>query len=385
MDLEEQLVAQLKGPAERVARAEVDVLGIAREASRRRTRRRMLVAVVATAAAAVVIAGSTYAVSRHPDAAPNPAAPPTTSLTADPTEVPWLADGVLHLGRTEIRTELRRVLFRGGSTLVGGETGGRPVWDVVLGERLTRLPTGTLARDPVLSADGSRAMWITVVDDTTRRVTLWDLAANSEVGEVTVPVRVECCDQSGELDPVGIDLSGRGYWTTRRTTTVWTPGDDQRPVDVDETLTSYGPDPWPGGAMIEGTAPGPLAIGPGRYGTVDADGHFRPQGEVAVGVDGLWSDDGEQYAFVGTADGVGGFQPEKFSTGSVSLWMQTRDAEPVEADLVAPRVVAWEPGGTLIVAAENDDLGTSLWRCDAEAQCAEIEPLPAAATLPGDP
>jgi len=84
----------------------------------------------------------------------------------EPTTLPWLEDGRLHLGDRTIRTGGKTVLVGSGETLVLGK--GRysvqhtKGWSIVVDGRLERLPSkeGATTREPYVSGNGRWIGWI---------------------------------------------------------------------------------------------------------------------------------------------------------------------------------------------------------------------------------
>jgi hypothetical protein len=159
--------------------------------------------------------------------------------------LPRLADGVLHVGATTVRTDADRLVFGGGTTLVGLTTERRSQWWLLDGDRLVPLldePAPYVV--PVLSADGGTAAWVAE-----REVTAYDVPTRSPLGRTRL---------NGMLTVVAVANDGRVGLTRGAPSSLlsWRAGDEPAPASwrdfggrlpdgairsPDETLTA-GPD-----------------------------------------------------------------------------------------------------------------------------------------------
>jgi hypothetical protein len=346
MSIEDLLSAELSTLADGLPPPHVAAAGLERAGRKERTRRRTAIAVVGSAAAVVLAVGLAIVLpgqGKEELPAPRPFDP------VPGTSIPYWQEGVLHVGETEIQTTYRDLKFANGTTVVGRVARGE--WFHVVGSELVRLPTGGAGLDPKLSADGDTAAWVTVIDETTRRVVAWDLTTDTEIAEVEVPVQVECCDQGGELILHGVDSEGRVFWSTDRTL-MWTPGSE--PVEVTGAGTAIFGDLWPGGLMFQSDEQPDLSVGPvGTYGTVDDDGVFTKVGDVPTDQNGVWSPDGQHYVY-GNKDGTT-FQVAELDGDATFL-----DLDTFVYDFIG--IATWESVDDVILRAGSGDR-ISLLRC----------------------
>ncbi|GAA3548547.1 hypothetical protein [Nocardioides daeguensis] len=328
----------------------------------RRTRRQ--VGVLGAAALAVAGVVASVQLLGHGGSEPSPApAPPPHEATVG---VPYWSAGAVHVGEQRIATEHRTLRYAGGTTLVGtSPVTGRSQWFLVDGTALVPVVDTPYPTAATVSPDGAVVALVGQVAEDRRELTLWDVAQRRPVAATDVAVRVECCDKSGELSVLGIDLDHRVLYVDRRTM-LWTPG--RAPVEVTGAPTGSfvaGSQQWPRGATHQQS--GTLS---GVFGTVAPDGVFQRQGVVASDQVGLWSPDGASFV----------------SPDGHRMMAEGVDGRP-SVDLPVPpggrwTLVAWESPTTVLLdrsGPQDDDSGlhrvTGLARCDVEAMsCTELEP-----------
>jgi hypothetical protein len=399
VNIEQTLREDLGRAAEAAPRAEVSVHGLELAGRREQVRRRATAAGVGAAAAVLAVVLGVLALPRpgaHPAPAPaGPSPTPRTTGGADATpraladlptgpvaQVPWLADGVLHVGSTRIDTDAGAVWFAGGTTVVrsGTAEAGTRLY-VVAGDSLRQVAHGRGLLQPVLSPDGSLLALRTQRFEPVRQLTAYDVSRGRVVDQVHVPVDVQCCDQSGELQLLGVDLQGRVlYRASGPRPRLWTPGGGTvavRGVPADPVAGHS----WPQGLMYP-TGGRSLFADPGVYGTVDEAGRFRRSGTTPTVQLGLWSPDGTEYAYL--ADDTGDADTKE---GRDRVWIQ-RPGGAKDLRLRLPTelpwsVVAWEGPGEVVVRPDSGP--GALVRCEtATGHCEVAADGPdARAELPG--
>ncbi len=294
-----------------------DVADVVRRGRARRARRRAG-ALGAAALAVVGVVVSVQLLGPH-GGTPSPAPTPAPDRPAS-VQVPYWSAGELHVGNHRIETEHRALRFASGTTVVGtsGPTG-RSQWFLVTGGALAPLVDTPYPTTATVSPDGAVVALVEHVADDRRRLVLWDVALLGAIATTEIPVRVECCDQVGELSVLGIDLDHRLLYVDRRAM-LWTPG--SAPVEVSGADSfNVGSQQWPGGATHQqdrGTG--------GVFGTIDGDGVFRPRGIVASDQLGLWSPDGSMFV-----SPVGDRMQVERADGSSSAYLAVSGWRPLEA------------------------------------------------------
>ena len=238
---------------------------------------------LAAAAAVVALLASGCGEAGPPDQAA-PDAPASTPASIDDlpegpsSDYPFLADGVLRVGAASITIDADRLVFRGGTTLVGrADDRNSRWWLLVDGSLEPLLDDATPYLVPVLSADGGTAAWrveVTsrAVDELTRHhdwdVVVFDVPSRTVLGVTRLQGDVTCCDQGGMLMVTGVTNDGRVSLSggPAGNLSIWRAGDPL--VTVRVRATAYpGVDAWPLGVsyVLEGDAAGKV-----RYGRVDA-------------------------------------------------------------------------------------------------------------------
>jgi hypothetical protein len=287
-----------------------------------------------------------------------------------PTTFPRLAAGVLYVGSETVATEADRLVFRGGTTLVGRADDHRSRWWLYDGGRLVDLLDEAAPYVvPVLSADGGTAVWRIEVDasqvgEATRAVTwelvAYDIPSRSTIGRTWLGGEVTCCDQGGMVLLAGVTNDGRVSLSGGPAggLSIWRAGDPL--VKVRVRATSYtGADAWPlGVSYVPASGSGERV----RFARVDADGEVTDLGVVPE--TGLWSPDGRL-----VVDRV-----RSGSTGTTRVEVTVAvTGESVSLGLPpAPdwEVLAWEDESHVLTArVRTSDTGeptyTAMIRCEA--------------------
>jgi hypothetical protein len=277
-----------------------------------------------------------------------------------------------------IRTPLRQLFARGGTTIIGRSTQHGSHWMILRKRRLVDLfSTTSPGSRPVLSADGRFVAWTTdrvthrydeYRTDTAYTLTAYDVGRGRVTGSTVIDSRTTCCDGDGGIHIAGIDDDGTviiARYADRAW--AWRPG--HPPVEVTGSVPTQrmpGDDQWPGG--LSWSTPGDRAA---IFARVSATGAVTPRGRVPAS-QGLWSADGTAFAYL------------PFS--------KTRNPRPVvwhhghRQTLRAPRgswPVAWESAGRVLVLDGNlDDPYLRVLRCRTDGTCEQAGPLLHHAHLP---
>lgn len=372
-DLEQQLADELDHVANHLRAPDLAVAGLVAAGRREQQRGRALVGgLVATVVVAVLAIAS---VLPGGDGSPEPARPAPTTGTDDalgrPLELPWAADGVLHVDGAEIEVVATRIVQARGVTLVEH----RGAWSLVVDGGLSPLSSGSLAGDPVVGTDGTVA-WIESPEGgggdsgapaRPARYVVNQQAADGARSAATLDAEGPCCDGAGAIELVGIMDGGRLVVTRGGILETYRVGDARS-----EPVVGV-----PGGTSFGRTAarPGGLVAQRGSTvvaATLDAAGRWQPAWETAGDGSGAWSEDGEQYA-----EAAGGEVRFATRAGTTSVSLA--------ADRL--RVVGWESAREVVVAQWIDDEGraTRLWRCSAtQLRCEPIDDGPTGRmVLPG--
>jgi hypothetical protein len=295
-----------------------------------------------------------------PAAAPDPG-PTTTTVSAPPasyddlpegpsTDLPWWHAGVLHVDGGTVATPLRLLVHRGGTTLAGRSSVARGAeWELVRDGELVPLVAAAGPLVPRISPDGGLAAWVEV-DGDRQQVTAYDVAAGTVLGTWTTTQEVACCDGTGAVSVVGIDVTWRILLGgVGRGSAVWTPG--REPVRVWRVEPFQ--DQWPLGVSWQAPGSGPLDS-VSAFGTLDEAGRVERVGAIADDQTGLWSADGAGYAHPGTATGEA---PVK---AVLDHWWVTGTDGPdsTEVELLVPtdellELVAWESPTAVVLQARR--------------------------------
>ena len=327
------------------------------------SRRRRLALVIGTAflsATACSPAGSTTTMPTRSPTSTSPAS--DADPVGAPTTLPWWSAGRLHLDGRTIRTPLREIVSRGGTTLIGRTGQHGSTWRLVRGTRqVTLISTPERYVEPVVSANGHHLAWVESheirrFDRYTTAVVFtfhaYDVRRGRQVGTTRVESRVTCCDAGGVHQVAGVDNDGtvlldRLYDRLL----VWRP--DRAAVLASGALhprAVTGNDQWPGGVSWLATQDG---AGPAAYGMTDAAGVTTRIGRVPQGPGGLWGRGGRAYVYRPYSEAPDG-------PAAVVWWADRR------VRLRAParaRIVGWESARSVILRAGRRP--TVLIRCDA--------------------
>ncbi|GAA5134896.1 hypothetical protein GCM10023339_72170 [Alloalcanivorax gelatiniphagus] len=302
-----------------------------------------------------------------------------------PTTLPWWQGGQLRVGDTVLATGRSDIVSRNGTTVLGADEGrrteGRGAWFLVDGGRLERLPMRTSARQPLVSADGRWLAWSEVRAPRTQaykrveryRVVLYDVerraVANSLRDRRAVAredgingIRLRTLSNQGRLV---LDQGSAGV-------KVLSP--QGRPVRFDGPRgnDSVGLDGWPGGTTLWRSK-----SETSTYGTVARNGSFEQAGRFTVSWTGLWSADGNAYAYTDHASNQNEYWVRPLDGASVRL--------STPSDVREFRVVGWESADAVILWSFDDYSATPsslLVRCSTTTGACERVP---GGPLPGSP
>jgi hypothetical protein len=306
--------------------------------------------------------------------------PSTTASASDtrqvglPPNVAWWSRGRLHVGEGVIRTTMRQIVTRGGTTIVGWATQHGSHWMILRELRLAELlSTRSLGVRPVLSANGLFAAWTTSVDthrydeldaDTAFTVTAYDVGRGALTGSTVIESRTSCCDGGGVIGVAGVDNDGSvviGRYADRAW--IWRPGD--QPVQLTGRFRASGlsgNDQWPGGvSWTTGSSSG----GPAAFARISGDGEVTRVGRVPQAQGGLWSPHGTSYAYSPVLKTV--TRPVVWRDGQRQVLRAPRGSWPV----------AWESDHRiLLVDGDLDDPSPRLLRCRTnDGTCEQAGPL----------
>jgi hypothetical protein len=256
------------------------------------------------AALLVLLAGCGSGEHSEPPGADSSLPTTTTSdigrAVGPPPEIPWWSAGKLHVPEGILRTPMRQIVSRGGTTIVGRATQHGSTWMIVRGHALTELvSTRSLGVRPVLSANGRYAAWTTSVvthrdndleADAEFTVTAYDVGRGAESGSTVLDSHTACCDGDGVVAVAGVDNDGSvliARYADRAW--VWRPG--RPPVQIAGEMRPDrlpGNDQWPGGvSWTSGNSSDDPAV----------------LGRVPQAQGGLWSPDGTAYAYAPAVKG----------------------------------------------------------------------------------
>lgn len=239
---------------------------------------------------------STAAPTTAPDAAP---------MIGPPTTLPWWSAGRLHVDGGVIRTTMRDIVTRGGTTIVGDTTPQRSSWQILQGDQLVPLASRHAATRPVISANGLHVAWVTSTllqrfdryqTEGAFTVTAYDVQRGAVTGTTVIRSRVSCCDAGGAIDVEGVDNDGT-IVILRNADRAWAWRPDRALVRLGAGVLARGlpgTDQWPGG--VSWTV-GSSSSGPAAFARVSSVGLATRVGRVPVSQGGLWSPDGRSYAY----------------------------------------------------------------------------------------
>ena len=274
---------------------------------------------------------------------------------------------------------MRRIVARGGTTIVGRATQHGSTWLILRGDRLVPLlSTHELGVEPVLSANGLHVAWTTsrtlhrydrYTSDRAFTVTAYDVQPGRRVGTTVVESRVTCCDAGGVIEVAGVDNDGTVLLDRLYDRLLaWRPGHEA--VLATGALHPHavtGNDPWPGGVSwsTTGDSGGPAAFGP-----VDASGSTTRVGRVPQGQGGIWGPHGAAYVY----------QPiTKIGDPLPVVWWADRRVR-LRVHHVET-LVGWESARSVVVRTGHRP--TVLFRCDARTgRCEQAGPARPRVVLP---
>ena len=295
------------------------------------------------------------------------------------TTLAWWQAGTLHAGGTTIRTRLRELAARAGTTVIGSGWSypGRRSSAVVVrgGTTLVRLPIAGHIRGPEISADGHYIAWLDeretrIAEDRDRvryRLVLYDAITYEVVADHRETRTVEREDGINSLSLISVANTGQVLFTRSAAGPyVLAPG--RRPVKVKGHLPQLRDwDGWPLGITAFRSRAGSDR---GLFGTVSRRGRFHPVGTTSTGY-GKWSPFGDGFAF--DIEGIfkNAYWVDRPGAGtSVQLGVPT--------DRESLHVVGWDgPGSVLLWDAESET--SQFLRCDAATgACQRVEggPVP---------
>lgn len=278
-DFDAQLATSLR---ERAEGADVPALALAGilergDARRRTTKRRngwLAAGAVAAAVAAIAIPIG-LAGGDDTESAP-PVSPPSDSRSVEPESLglPYILDGVLHVGTERISTSLGNLATGGGEVFVS--------WDSEDGSHWRRLVDGELVDTPYIgqlsvSAEGDRVVsyeW----DAERSFIIVWEVGTDRVLEEIEIPHE----GTETAVNVLGFDAAGRLYWQVDDEMRMLTPAGDT--VTVTGMPATISPDLSPLGPVVVARTGDHLVVGT----TTDA-GEFEQVGELAmVDIGPIW-------------------------------------------------------------------------------------------------
>lgn len=343
----------------------------------------------AVVGSALVLLGTCGSPEREtPASAPSPSTDSTKSTTSaplvgPPPEIPWWSHGKLHLEEGVIRTPMRQIVARGGTTIVGRATQHGSTWMVLRGDGLADLlSTRSLGVRPVLSANGLFAAWTTSVvthrynefdAETTFTVTAYDVGRGTVTGATVIDSRTACWDGDGVIDVAGVDNDGTVV-VARYSDRVWTWRPGGHPAELIERVRPRdlpGNDQWPGGVSWTTTG---TSSDPAVFAQVSTTGEVTRVGRVPQTQGGQWSPDGTSYAYDPYSK-LGGPRPVVWRDGNRQTLHAPRGAS----------VLAWESRHRvlLILGGDLDAPTLRIERCwVSDGRCEQAGPPLHHARLP---
>ena len=280
------------------------------------------------------------------------------------TTLAWWQAGTLHAGGTTIRTQLRELAARAGTTVIGSGwsyPGRRSTADLVRGTSLRRLPIAGHIRGPEISADGHWIAWLDEretrlsahLEQVRYRVVLYDASTGKVARDFRETRRLDVEDEEHGLSLISVANTGqvvffRGYdhpW-------VLTPA--RGPVRIKGKLPQLRAwDGWPLGITAFRSRGG---ADRGIFGTVSPRGRFHPVGTTSTG-SGAWSSSGDAFAF-----DLDGIFKNTYWVDHPAAGTTVQLGLPSDRDQLS--VVGWDgPGSVLLWDADSET--TQFLRCDA--------------------
>jgi hypothetical protein len=144
--------------------------------------------------------------------------PPATPAATPGHPLPFLADGVLHVGDQVVPTDADRLVVSDGTALVGRTSDRHSQWWLLDRDRLVPVLEEPAYVVPVLSADGGTAAWVA-----RGVVTAYDVPTRTDLGRIPVTEQVVVAVVAND-GRVALDR-GRGLGVL-----VWRAGDEPVPA-----------------------------------------------------------------------------------------------------------------------------------------------------------
>ncbi|WP_309647796.1 hypothetical protein [Nocardioides sp.] len=344
------------------------LLGLSARPRRRGT---VLAALAAVAAVAVVVVGVGIG-TVLPTGSDAPPAGQTGGSTgvdeqplSDAPTIPYIQDGVLRHASSSAATTADQLHWAGDSVIVtdnySSQAGDGVARSWILhGNELVTLP---FLDDSVvaLSLDGTEVLAMSHPDPTTTLLTVHDLAQRTEVGAIDLAAPGSCCE-SGAVDLLGFDTSGRVFYNEGDRSFVWDPR------AAEPTAITGAP-----GEIAQVGTQGVLAMS-GDYGssTERVLGEVNELGAFKGGREFLmpdptepasWSPSGHVVAYTASSGPV--VEPSDASTGPVGLDV---------GGMVFSHVVGFESETDLLLVAREGDRN-NLLRCSTRGSCDVLEEM----------
>lgn len=158
------------------------------------------------AAAVVAAVAIPIGIASRGDDGPGPADPsPTERRDGVGIDLPYLYDGALHVGSTEVPTDATSVVAAGSQVYVGTGSGSEMTWQRLVGDRFEHVAVLDGFANVVVSYDGSL---VAALSGDGRTVTVWDPATGDVVDTIGVAE-----PSGGEYSALfGFDRGGRLLW-----------------------------------------------------------------------------------------------------------------------------------------------------------------------------
>lgn len=340
-----------------------------------RRRRGGLTAAVAVAAVAAGAGIGTAWLGGSFDQAPpasqneSSAAPSNRATSPDGSSaaplLPHIRDGVLRWESATVSTTADQLQWAGGSVVATDvffdqESGEASRSWMLRGEDLVPLP---FLDDAVvkLSLDGTQVVALSHPVRTTTRLTVHDLVEGTQIGTLDLATPGSCC-QSGSIDLVGFDASGRVFYNEAELSFVWDPR-TKAPTAITGTpgeIAQVGPQ----GVLA---ASGAYGSSPRRVlGEVSQSGAFVGGQEFMMPEtteSASWSPSGDFVAHTANSGPV--VEPRDAATPPVSLDISGMDFS---------HFVAFESETDLLLVAREGNRN-NLLRCSTGGSCRVIEAM----------